>query len=52
MNLSKYKPLGLDYVGIESKISRKDFKRIYISKLSYVFLIFSLILIIMALFIA
>lgn len=51
-DLSKYKPLGLDYVGIESKISRKDFKRIYISKLSYVFLIFSLILIIMALFIA
>ena len=50
-DLSKYKPFGLKYVGIEKEISRKNFKRVYISKLSYGVLIFSFVLLVLALFV-
>lgn len=50
-DLSKRKPLGLDFVGIKSEIPRKDFKRVYISKGSYAILIFALLLLVAALFV-
>lgn len=43
-DISKVKHFGLDYVGKKDKIERKDFKRIKISKLSYVVLIITIIL--------
>ncbi len=49
-DLSKHKPLGLKYVSTESEISRKDFKRVYISKASYAFVVLSIIMIIAAFF--
>ena len=48
---SKYNHFGLDYVGVENEISRKDFKRIKISKLSAITLVISLLLIIISFFI-
>lgn len=48
---SQYKHFGLDYIGVENKISRQDFKRIKISKLSAITLIISLLLIIFSFFI-
>lgn len=40
---SKYQHFGLDYVGEVNEISRKDFKRIKISKFSWIFIIISII---------
>ena len=48
---SKYKHIGLDYIGPTSEISRKDFKRVKISKLSFVIFAFALILLIMGILI-
>ena len=42
---------GLDYVGEESRISRKDFKRIKISKLSWVFFIIATMMLIFSFFV-
>ena len=48
---SKYKHYGLEYCGTSSSISRKDFTRIKISKVSLVVLIFCLICLIIGIFI-
>lgn len=47
-NFSHY---GLDYVGQQSRISRNDFKRIKISKLSWVFFVITVILLILSFFV-
>ena len=43
-DVSKFKHFGLEYIGKQNTIKRKDFKRIKISKLSYVVLIITIIL--------
>ncbi len=48
---SKYRHIGLDYVGEASEIPRKDFKRIKISKFSAIIFIISIISLIGSIFI-
>ena len=42
-DITKYKYYGLNYLGTVDKVSRKDFKRLYISKLSNIVLIICVI---------
>ncbi len=48
---SKYGHFGLDYVGTVDNISRKDFKRIKVSKLSMIIFIICIVFLIVGLFI-
>lgn len=47
-DINKYKYYGLDYKGEVSNVSRSDFRRLYVSKLSFVVLVISVILLILA----
>ena len=47
---SRIRHVGLKYCGIVDEISRKDFKLLYISKLSYVVLVLCIISFVMWLF--
>ena len=38
-DVNKYKHFGLEYCGVIDKVKRKDFKKLYVSKLSFVVLI-------------
>ena len=51
-DLSKYSHFGLDYVGMVDEIPRKDFKRIKVSKQSWIILIICLIILSILLFIS
>lgn len=51
-DLSKYSHFGLDYVGVVDEIPRKDFKRIKVSKQSWIILIICLIILSILLFIS
>lgn len=43
---NKHSHFGLDYVGVEKKISREDFKRVRITKTSKIFLLVALVILI------
>ena len=45
-DVSKIKHIGLDFIEKKESIERKDFKRVKISKLSYIVLIVCIILVI------
>ena len=45
-DVSKIKHIGLDFIEKKEKVERKDFKRLKISKLSYVVLIISILLLV------
>jgi hypothetical protein len=49
-DVSNYKHFGLKYIGAKDDISRKNFKRIEISKLSWIILVISIILLILSFF--
>ena len=49
-DINKYKHYGLDYMGTVDSVSRKDFKRLYVSKLSFIVLIISILALIFGCF--
>lgn len=46
-DIKKYNHFGIDYMGEVDRISRNDFRRLYISKLSFIVLIISIVLLVL-----
>ena len=46
-DINKYKHYGIDYKGMIDKVSRKDFKRLYVSKLSFFMIVVCFVLLIL-----
>lgn len=49
-DVNKYKHFGLEYCGVIDKVKRKDFKKLYVSKLSFVVLIVCIVLLFVGVF--